>query len=58
LIYWQPAVYGQQGFLGIIEDHTVGRCHLSAHRIAAEDHPWAKDREFAERLVKLSRVDG
>jgi hypothetical protein len=57
LISWQPVVYGQQGFLGIIEDQTIGRRHLPAHRIAAEDHPWVKPRGFAERLVKLSGVD-
>jgi hypothetical protein len=58
LISWQPVIYGQQGFPGMIEDQAIGRCHFSAHRVSAEDHPWAKSRELAESLVKLARVDG
>jgi hypothetical protein len=57
-IPWQLVIYGQQGFPGIIEYQTIGHSHLSPHCVAAEDHPWAKNRKLAERLVKLSRVDG
>jgi hypothetical protein len=57
-IPWQLVVNGQQGFSGIIEYQIIGHSHLSPHCVAAEDHPWAKNRELAKRLVKLPRIDG
>jgi hypothetical protein len=57
---WIPrqfVTYGQQAFSGIIEYQTISHSHLSPHCVAAEDHPSAKNRELAERPVKLSRVD-
>ena len=48
----------QQACLAVIENQTIRRCHFCAHRVAAEDHPWIKNRELADGPVKLATLDG
>jgi hypothetical protein len=55
---WQGIVDCQQACLAIIEDQTISGCHFGAHRIAAEDHPWSKNRKLADGPVKLTTLDG
>jgi hypothetical protein len=49
---------GEQACLAVIEDQTIRHCHFGAHRVTAEDHPWIKNREFADGPVKLSALNG
>jgi hypothetical protein len=51
-------VDGEQACLAVIEDQTIRYGHFGAHRIAAEDHPWIKNRQLADGRVKLSALDG
>jgi hypothetical protein len=55
---WQGIVDRQQARVAVIENQTIRRCHFGAHRVAAEDHPWIKNRELAEGPVKLTTLDG
>jgi len=48
----------QQACLAVIEDQTIRRSHFGPHRVAAEDHPWIKNRELADGPVKLGTLDG
>jgi hypothetical protein len=53
----QCVVDRQQAFLAVIENQAIRRCHFGAHSVAAEDHPWIKNRELADGPVKLSALD-
>ncbi len=48
----------QQACLAVVEDQAIRLCHFGAHRVAAEDHPWIKDRKLADGPVKLTTLDG
>ena len=48
----------QQAGLVVIENQTIRLRHFGAHRVAAEDHPWIKNRELADGPVELSTLDG
>jgi hypothetical protein len=47
----------QQACLAVIENHTIRLCHFGAHSVAAEDHPWIKNRELTDGPVELSTLD-
>jgi hypothetical protein len=36
----------------------IRHCHFGAHGVATEDHPWIKNRELADRPIKLVALDG
>jgi hypothetical protein len=48
----------QQARAAVVEDQPIRHCHFGAHRVAAEDHPWIKNRELAQGSVKLTTFDG
>jgi hypothetical protein len=58
LISWQCIMDRQQACLAVIENQTIRLCHFGAHRVAAEDHPWIKDRELTDGPVEFSTLDG
>jgi hypothetical protein len=55
---WQCVVDGEQACVAIIENQTIRHCHFGAHSVAAEDHPWIKDRKLADGPVELFTFDG
>jgi hypothetical protein len=55
---WQQIVDLQQAGPVLVENQTIRLCHFGAHRVAAEDHPWIKDRELADGPVELSTFNG
>ena len=54
----QGIVDRQQAFPAFIENQTIRQGHFGAHRVAAEDHPWIEDREFADGPIKLATFNG